>query len=241
MRFDAVAFDLDGTLYPAIRLYALALPRMLPLARELSAFNQVRRRMRELGADGAYHAATAASFTGPGPGPEARAAFRTLQAKLFAERSGLGEPKPEAEAEAGERIQRAFYDSVEELFGRIKPYKGLRQALDRIEASGLRLALLSDLPPERKLELMGLAGRFAPSLCSEDSGFLKPAAEPFAMLASALGLPPGRILYVGNNPRIDLAGAKAAGMGAAIVSLRRVKGADLSFWDWRRLADFATG
>jgi putative hydrolase of the HAD superfamily len=238
MRFDAVAFDLDGTLYPAIRLYALALPRMLPLARELSAFNQVRRRMRELGADGAYHAAAAASFSGPGS--TARTAFRALQAKLFAERSGLGKPTPTPEAEAGERIQRAFYDSVEELFGRIKPYKGLRQALDRIEASGLRLALLSDLPPERKLELMGLAGRFAPSLCSEDSGFLKPAAEPFAMLASALGLPPGRILYVGNNPRIDLAGAKAAGMGAAIVSLRKVEGADLSFWDWRRLADFAT-
>ena len=35
-------------------------------------------------------------------------------------------------------------------------------------------------------------------------------------------------------------GREAAGMSAAIISLRRVKGADLSFFSWRRLAEFAT-
>ncbi len=60
------------------------------------------------------------------------------------------------------------------------------------------------------------------------------------MLASRLGLRRERILYVGNSPSIDVAGAKRAGMSAAIISLRRVEGADLSFFSWRRLAEFAT-
>ena len=59
------------------------------------------------------------------------------------------------------------------------------------------------------------------------------------MLASRLGLPPERILYVGNNPGIDVAGAKAAGMGAAIISRRAVPEADFSFRDWDSLAEYA--
>jgi putative hydrolase of the HAD superfamily len=225
MRFDAVAFDLDGTLYPARRLFALAFPRMLRVARELLAFNATRRRLRALGADESYRRAP----------PADGEAFKTLEAEFVGDRLGI----PASEARL--LIDREFYAGVEELFAEVRPYGGLAAALDGIAGAGLRLALLSDLPPARKLELLGLSGRFEAALCSEDSGFLKPAVEPFAMLASRLGLPPGRILYVGNNPRIDVAGARAAGMASAIVSRRRVAGAELSFWDWRELAAFAAG
>jgi len=224
MRFDAVAFDLDGTLYPAHRIYALALPAMLAKPRRLVAFNAVRMRMRALGAGGACI---------QGYRPADGEAFRSLEAALLAKSLGL------STAKARSMMDRSFYRDIEELFARVPPYRGLIAALDSLETGGLRLALLSDLPPLRKLELMGLAGRFDPALCSEDSGFLKPAGEPFALLAKRLDLPPGRILYVGNSPRIDVAGAKAAGMGAAIVSHRTVRGADLSFFDWRKLVDFA--
>jgi putative hydrolase of the HAD superfamily len=222
MRFDAVAFDLDGTLYPAASLYLSAFPSMLARARRLEAFNLARRRLRALGA--------ASASRGPADGE----AFRRLEAEIVAKRLRI-----EA-ADARAMIERDFYRGVEELFSRVRPFRGLEAALDALKAAGLRLALLSDLPPLRKLELLGLGGRFEVSLCSEDSGALKPAGRPFAMLASALSLPPGRILYVGNSPRIDAAGAKASGMSAAIVSRRRVPGADLSFYDWRRLVEFAT-
>ena len=225
MRFDAVAFDLDGTLYPAHRLYALAFPLMLPKARRLAAFNSARRRIRTLGSNPAYRRAP----------PADGEAFRSLQARLVGESLGLGP------AEARAMIDRDFYREVEELFSRVRPFDGLIPTLDAFARAGLRLALLSDLPPERKLELLGLTGRFESSLCSEDSGFLKPAPEPFAMLASRLCMPAHRILYVGNSPRIDVAGAKAAGMSSAVVSRRRVAGADLSFRDWRKLVDFALG
>jgi putative hydrolase of the HAD superfamily len=220
MRFDAVAFDLDGTLYPSLSLYIHALPIMLGKLRELGAFNYTRRQLR-----------ASASREGI---ESTCLAFRARENDLFAERMGIAVP------EAAAMIERDFYRGVEELFSRIKPFRGLKTALDTIAASGLRLGLLSDLPPHRKLELLGLSGRFDPALCSEDSGFLKPAEEPFEMLASRLGLRRDRILYVGNSPSIDVAGAKRAGMSAAIISLRRVEGADLSFFSWRRLAEFAT-
>jgi putative hydrolase of the HAD superfamily len=224
MRFDAVAFDLDGTLYPAHRLYARAFPSMLGKARRLEAFNQARRQLRALGLDPASRSSL------PGGGE----AFRARQAEFVAENLGIGI------AEASAMIEQCFYRGVEELFSELRLFAGLVPALDALAAAGLRLALLSDLPPARKLELLGLSDRFECALCSEDSGFLKPATEPFAMLSARLGLPPERILYVGNSPRIDVAGAKAAGMSAAIVSLRRVAGADLSFFDWRELVAFAS-
>jgi len=223
MRFDAVAFDLDGTLYPALSLYAMAFPGMLGKMRLLAAFNASRRRMRELGSDEEYRRSP----------PKDSASFHAREAAVVAERLGIGQ------AESAAQMELHFYRNIEELFSGLALFRGVAEALDALEAGGLRLALLSDLPPLRKLELLGLGGRFEHALCSEDSGFLKPAKEPFAMLASSLGLPPERILYVGNNPAIDVRGAKAAGMSAAIVSLRHVKGADLSFFDWKDLVAYA--
>jgi putative hydrolase of the HAD superfamily len=225
MRFDAVAFDLDGTLYSAPALYAKAAPGMLPKARALVAFNEARRAMRELG-----------SRTGRLAAPDS-ADFRALESELTAARLGI--KGPDAAREAAAMIDRDFYRGVEELFSKVRPYRGVDEALGALARGGLRLALLSDLPPERKLELLGLSGRFELALCSEDSGSLKPARAPFDMLSSRLGLAPGRILYVGNSRRFDVAGAKGAGMSAAIVSRRRVPEADLSFFDWRKLVDFA--
>jgi putative hydrolase of the HAD superfamily len=222
MRFDAVAFDLDGTLYPNASLYSLAWPSMLLKARAFTAFSEARDWMRRRG--------LRRDIRHPGSGAE----FREAQAALVAERLGMRDA-----AKAAALIDQCFYRGVEELFAKVKPYRGMRDALDELGRAGLRLALLSDLPPARKLELMGLSGRFEAALCSEDSGFLKPARAPFHMLASALGLPPERILYVGNSKRIDVRGAKAAGMSAAIVSRRRIGEADLSFYDWRRLVGFA--
>ncbi len=227
MRFDALAFDLDGTLYPAHRLYARAFPLMLVNARRLSAFSAARRSMRYQGREGPERASLSPGGALDGEG------FHAVEARLVAESLGLGE------AQARSMLERVFYGEVPELFARVRPFAGLKKALDRLKEAGLRLALLSDLPPVRKLEVMGLEGIFDPALCSEDSGFLKPAREPFAMLASRLALRPERILYVGNSPRIDVAGAKAAGMGSAIISLRRVAGADLSFRRWGSLVDFA--
>jgi putative hydrolase of the HAD superfamily len=222
MRFDAVAFDLDGTLYPNASLYSLAWPSMLLKARAFTAFSEARDAMRRRG------------LRRDLPHPGNSAEFRELQAAFVAEKLGMRDA-----AKTATLIDRCFYRGVEEFFDKVRPYRGMKEALVELGRAGLRLALLSDLPPARKLELMGLTGRFEAALCSEDSGFLKPARAPFQMLASALGLPPERILYVGNSKRIDVRGAKAAGLSAAIVSRRPAHEADLSFYDWRKLVKFA--
>ncbi len=224
MRFDAVAFDLDGTLYPTSAIYLRAFPSMLTKARRLAAFNDARQRIRAMGvSDESYRRDP----------PSGAGAFRALEARMAASAMGMGAKEAES------YIDREFYAGVEELFSRIKPFRGLAAALDALAERGLRLAVLSDLPTERKLELLGLAGKFEAALCSSDSGFLKPAAEPFLMLADRLGLRPERILYVGNSVRMDAGGARGAGMKSALVSRRRRPEADFSFWDWSRLVEYA--
>ncbi len=224
MRFDAVAFDLDGTLYPTSALYLRALPSMLLKARRLAAFNDARQRIRALGvSDESYRRDP----------PSGAIAFRALEARLAAPLMGM-DPQ-----DAQEYIARNFYGCVEELFARIRPFRGCAGALDALADKGLRLAVLSDLPTDRKLELLGLSGKFEAALCSSESGFLKPAREPFMMLSEKLGLRPERILYVGNSVRMDAGGARGAGMKSALVSRRRRPEADFSFWDWTRLVEYA--
>jgi putative hydrolase of the HAD superfamily len=53
--------------------------------------------------------------------------------------------------------------------------------------------------------------------CSEESGALKPAAEPFLLLSRRLGIDPERILYVGNSCEKDIVGAHALGMKTALL------------------------
>ncbi len=237
MRFKAVAFDVDGTLYPPAALNAVAIPTVLRHPLVFAAYGESRRAIRVLALEESYL----------GSPPADAAAFRRIQAELTAsllgggKRSGRikGIPAAPRIARIEALVDEIVYGRIPELFSRIRPFAGLGTALDRLAAAGLRLAALSDLPPRRKLELLGLGERFETALCSEDSGFLKPSPEPFRLLRETLGLEASDILYVGNSPAYDLAGAKAAGMAAAILSRKPVPGADLAFVDWNRLADFA--
>jgi putative hydrolase of the HAD superfamily len=49
---------------------------------------------------------------------------------------------------------------------------------------------------------------------SERIGVRKPAREAFDLLAKQLELPPAALWYVGDDPVIDCAGARAAGLTA---------------------------
>ena len=49
---------------------------------------------------------------------------------------------------------------VVDCFERIRPFPGVPGALGKLRDAGLRLAVLSDFPPGRKLELMGLSAWF---------------------------------------------------------------------------------
>lgn len=219
-----MAFDIDGTLYPELALNARLGLFASRHARFLLAFASARKKLHAL-------AETNGDVPTDLPG------FRRLQAELIAEALAL----PQAEALA--LAERIIYTELDSHFARLPVFKGLCRALDGLASGGLRLAVLSDFPTERKLGLLGLSGRFEVAQCSEGCGLLKPAARPFLRLAEALGLQPEEILYVGNSLRYDVRGSRAAGMRAALLSPARGKRneADLVFRRWSDLESFAQG
>jgi putative hydrolase of the HAD superfamily len=222
--FDAVAFDLDGTLYPNYRLNIRLGPSVL---RELPFFIALGR--------------ARAVLHGKGDGPPRFSSgdeFYAFQARLMA---SLLKAEPAAVREKTERL---IYRGWEPLFKKIAPFSGLRETLAALRASGCKLGLLSDFPPERKLEYLRLGGLWDAVICSELTGSLKPAALPFVELARGLGCPPEKILYVGNSRKYDVRGAKQAGMKAALISWPFKQGcpdADFVFSDYRKLAQFVLG
>jgi len=223
---NAVAFDLDGTLYPNYRLNMRLLPFAFRHWRFLLAFSKTRNIIRR------EQAAQAALVSQQASWPD----FYERQAQITADQ--LKERKEEIR----EKIDRLIYRGWERFFLKIKLFPHVKEVLGELRAAGLKLGLLSDFPPETKLEYLGLAGVWDTVLCTEIIGALKPAVKPFEELAKALACQPGQILYVGNNNRYDVEGAKRAGMKAALLNrgLPVITGirADFTFRNYRQLRNF---
>jgi HAD superfamily hydrolase (TIGR01509 family) len=97
--------------------------------------------------------------------------------------------------------------------------QGVRETLDRLCESGLRLSLASNAEPSlrRKLEELGLADRFDHLAISGEVGIEKPDPRFFLGALDTLGVPPERAVHVGDLYEIDVVGARSAGLGAILV------------------------
>lgn len=218
---DAIAFDIDGTLYSNWSFYRRLLPFLLAHARLLSAFGEARRDVR--------------LWQKAHPGV-AHDDFFGWQAELAARRLGADPGETRA------RIDRLIYEGWKPVFARVRPYAYTAETFRRCRAAGLKIGILSDFPPEQKGDIWGLAGLSDVVVGSEETGALKPSPIPFRVLAGKLGVAPERILYVGNSVRSDVEGARAVGMKTACivhpVALllgHKVPGADISFASYRKL------
>ncbi len=213
MQIQAVAFDIDGTLYP---YSAMLLKPFLVAARHprfFYHFARIRAALRRIRPIEDFHA---------------------TQALLLAERMGSS---PE---QARSLLDRLVYGELVRSYRTIRPWPGVRQTLAAFRNAGLRLAVLSDFPVEQKVRYLGLDGQFECALCSEESGYLKPNPEPFLMLAQCMKLPPGKVLYVGDRYGYDVEGAAGVGMQTAYFAPRSVpqNRADITFNSYDQLADF---
>jgi putative hydrolase of the HAD superfamily len=225
-KFAAVAFDLDGTLYPNYRFYIRLVPFVLRELRFLRAFGKARDWLRA------------------GKGEGGKDDFYGRQARLMAEI--LREPPEKLQ----DKLERLIYRGWEPIFKKIKLYPHVAETLRALKAGGIKLGLLSDFPPEEKLRNLGISEFWDTVLCSETIGELKPGLLPFEELAGSLGLPPEEILYVGNSFSYDVLGARKAGMGAAWIKAGRKnpssgaggippgRGADFVFSDYRQLRNY---
>lgn len=231
MGIKAVGFDLDGTLYPAWLMYAVSADLGIRHPRLLGAYGAARKAMRVQKAT-AIGDTLDASTAGSPPCREQipSQVFKANQASFVARKLGR-DP-----AEIAHIIDEIIYSTIERRFGLIRPFHGVEACLKALRTSGFLLGLLSDLPPARKIELLGFKGYFDIILCSEDYGSLKPDPRPFSALCAGFKLEPESILYVGNKNEYDVAGAKSVGMKTALIGRRGgAPEADFTFRDWGEL------
>ena len=219
---DAVAFDIDGTLYRNIVFYAKVLPHYLKHWHFFIKFNKVRKLLRaDKRNENGYNDL-----------------FRTQLGFLAKE---LGCTMEEAEKQLNEIV----YEGLRPFFEKMNACHGAPELIHRLKAAGLKIALLSDFPPEQKGDIWGIKKDCDLLLSSELIGALKPSAKPFLELSEKLEVPVERILYIGNSHMYDVAGPKNLGMKAGwfVPWIRGVLGAkskiaDITFWHYSQLEKY---
>ena len=95
---------------------------------------------------------------------------------------------------------------------------GVRETIPSLAVDGYRLGIISDtsLTPGRVLRDFlkkdGLLDCFSTLTFSDETGFPKPDPRMFEITLAGLGARPAEAAHVGDTPRTDIAGARAAGM-----------------------------
>ena len=106
------------------------------------------------------------------------------------------------------------------------PFSDAESTIRRLKKMGYKIGMVSDsdgtpgmklsrfkrTPFHRLFQTIIVAG--------EDTPRVKPGHEAFLLVARRLGVAPRNCLYVGDNPRTDISGAKAVGMTTVIVKRR---------------------
>ena len=106
------------------------------------------------------------------------------------------------------------------------PFSDAETTLRRVKHMGLKIGLVSDFdgtPGMKRKRIRGV--RFhhlfeAVVVSGEDTPRVKPGHESFRLVAKLLGVSPRSCIYVADNPRTDITGAKAVGMKTVIVRRR---------------------
>ncbi len=204
MSFDAVLLDAGGV---------LVLPAHEPIARALA---EVDVEIETSRLDAAHYA----GMRGLDEAPHGPFDWRHY---LGAYLDALAVPS-QRRSLASERLHAAFGASGA-LWSR--PTAGVRDALAALSAAGLRLGVVSNAEGTVEARLAELAiCQVGPGAGVEvevviDShvvGVEKPDPAIFGFALRAMGLDPARCLYLGDSVRIDVAGARAAGLTPALVT-----------------------
>jgi HAD superfamily hydrolase (TIGR01549 family) len=204
-RVRAVLFDVDGTLY-----------RQRPLRLRMAA---------ELGGLALTHPLRAPAIW------RTLSAYRRAQERL---RSGEGADAARqlelAASQAGVSIDEAAAIVDEWMIERPLKYlarcraEGLVDLLEFLSARRVPMSILSDYPPQKKVDALGVSQYFSFVLCGGDPdiGAFKPSPRGFLKACAKWQLDPGDVLYVGDRADADAAGAAAASMPAVIVTSAKV-------------------
>jgi putative hydrolase of the HAD superfamily len=100
------------------------------------------------------------------------------------------------------------------------PYPSVKPVLRKLKKK-YKLAILTDAPglqPWIRLVSMGLIEYFDVVIGIRDTKQRKPHKRPFRVLLKRLNMKPGEVMYVGDNMKRDVLGAKNSGMVAVFAA-----------------------
>jgi putative hydrolase of the HAD superfamily len=153
------------------------------------------------------------------------AAMRTLRMQVAAERLDLAHDFTSQrqltlrQAFAACGVDDAPVDALWEIYfaarNSVELYPDSLPALQRITA---RWPLASLTNGNADLQRIGIHAHFAHHVCARDSGVAKPDPRIFLAAAERLGVAPEQILHVGDDPAMDMAGARDAGLRTAWIN-----------------------
>ncbi len=223
LRIRAISLDLDDTLWPIEPAIARAEARLddwlkahapsVAAAWPIAAMRGLRDRIS------AEHPHLSHDFT----------AQRKLSLRAALGPHGFGDEHVEAAFEA-------YYAARNE----VEVYADTLPALRRMAA---RWPLLSLTNGNADLDRIGLRGMFAHAVSAREVGIAKPDPGIFHHACARLGVAPGEVLHVGDDPVLDVVGARAAGLRTVWLNRRNAlwsEGAppDLIVSDLGALADW---
>ena len=195
MRILAISLDLDDTLWPvepAIRNAELRLDAWLR----------------------AEHPDVAAKFP--------VAAMRALRDAIDRERPDLAH---DFTAQRLLTIERAFAacgigdahvaDAFEIYYAARNAVECYADALPALAALSARMPIVSVSNGNADLERIGLRHHFRHCISARETGYAKPHAAIFEAACARLGVAPAHVLHVGDDPLLDVAGAREAGLRTA--------------------------
>jgi REG-2-like HAD superfamily hydrolase len=137
--------------------------------------------------------------------------FRAFIARVFGDELGFrGAPL--------EEITQELFDHFETA-NSFRVFSGAEALFDALREQGLVVGVISNwtarLP--QLLASLGWEDRFEPILCSAVEGIEKPEPEIFRRALARAGVEAGEALHVGDDPELDVAGARGAGLAAVRV------------------------
>ena len=102
----------------------------------------------------------------------------------------------------------------------IQPLPGVVETLAALKARGLRLGLLTNCTPDTAtiFPATAMGPYFTSTVFSSLAKAVKPSPASYALVLSELGIAPADVLYVGDGSDGELSGAAAAGMTPLLVT-----------------------
>ncbi len=201
MKYKAICFDIDGTLYSTgiMNAYIAKMAFYHPFV--CARYNTMRRYLRSKQGD--FEKTDLKDKT-----------FREREARMMKESSGSFSTDEKARKYLDER----YYKILFKYYNVIEKQPQVMRTMHYLRYKGIRMAALSDWPIQNKLKQIGVEDFMEFAVCSDDLGYLKPDVHCFEYLLYTLKLRASEVLYVGDSYQKDVLGPAKAGIDAVLMN-----------------------